>query len=265
MKNRFLSAGVLLAVTLSCFLLSPVTRVLFIAAVGILCCYELSRQLETMQVYCCAWVMYVYVGSQAVLALLHATPLAYLASFLCAIYLAMLSGVMRRRVSGNGALDTVAGLGYPAFLFAVLIMISVSELWLQALALGCVSSWICDTAALFGGSAFGKHKLAPHISPKKTVEGAVCGALSSLPTGALLSFAPFMRDVSLPLCVLTALIASSLGQIGDLAESLIKRMIGIKDFSNLIPGHGGLFDRVDSLLFSIPAAYICLVIGGMLA
>ena len=263
MKNRLISAGVLLTVTFLCVLASTVSRVLFLAAVGILACYELSRQLESMQVFCSAWVMYVYIASQAVLALMHARPTAYLVSFLLAIYLAMFSGILRRKVSGNGALDTVAGLGYPAFLFAILLMISVTGIWLQVFALGCISSWVCDSAALFGGTAFGKHKLAPEVSPKKTVEGAVCGALASIPAGALLALLPFMRGVSVPLGIVTALVASTLGQVGDLAESLIKRMIGIKDFSDLIPGHGGIFDRVDSLLFSIPAAFVCLYIAGV--
>ena len=253
----------MLAITFACVLTSTVSRVLFLAVLGILCCYELSRQLETMEVYCSAWVMYVYVASQALLALLHVKPTAYLVSFLLAVYLAMLSGILRRKVSGNGALDTVAGLGYPAFLFAILLMISVNEKWLQVMTLGCVSAWVCDSFALFGGMAFGKHKLAPLISPKKTVEGALCGALSSIPAGALLALLPFMKGISVPLGMVTALVASTLGQVGDLAESLIKRMIGIKDFSNLIPGHGGIFDRVDSLLFSIPTAYVCLYIAGV--
>ena len=263
MKQRVISAVILLAIVLSCVFLSYVTRVLFFGVAGILCAYEYSRGLEKIDVYCAAWVMYVYVVSQAVLALFRAQPMAYLASFLLAVYLAMFSGILRKKVSGNGALDTVAGLGYPAFLFAILLMISVHNTWLQTMTLGCVSSWVCDSAALFGGTAFGKHKLAPLVSPKKTVEGAVCGALSAIPTGALLHLLPFMREIPLSVCIVTSLIASSLGQIGDLAESLLKRMIGVKDFSDLIPGHGGIFDRVDSLLFSIPAAFVCLYVAGV--
>ncbi len=263
MKKRFISAIIMLSITFLCVLASTVSRVLFLAVLGVLCCYELSRQLEKLNVFCSAWVMYVYVVSQAVLALFRAQPMAYLASFLLAVYLAMFSGILRKKVSGNGALDTVAGLGYPAFLFAILLMISVHNTWLQTMTLGCVSSWVCDSAALFGGTAFGKHKLAPLVSPKKTVEGAVCGALSAIPTGALLHLLPFMREIPLSVCIVTSLIASSLGQIGDLAESLLKRMIGVKDFSDLIPGHGGIFDRVDSLLFSIPAAFLCLYVAGV--
>jgi phosphatidate cytidylyltransferase len=111
---------------------------------------------------------------------------------------------------------------------------------------------------------FGKHKLAPLVSPKKTVEGAVCGLLSSILSGLLAYWILGMSTpVSLRLCLLTAFLACVMGQIGDLAESLLKRMIGVKDFSNLIPGHGGMFDRADSLLFAIPTAYICLHIAGI--
>ena len=173
------------------------------------------------------------------------------------IYLALFSGVLHKEVSGRGALYTLAGLTYPCVLFGILMVISVSRIWWQTLVLACASTWICDSAALFGGTRFGKHKLAPLVSPKKTWEGSICGALSSLVTGVIcwLLFRAF-SPIPFWVCMLTSFVASTMGQIGDLAESLLKRMIGVKDFSNLIPGHGGVFDRADSLLFSIPTVYL---------
>ena len=263
MKQRVLSAVVLLTITLSCVLLSEVSRVLFFAAAGVLCCYEYSRAVEKIQVYCAAWVMYTYIAAQAALTLFHKGPILYIGCMTVGVYLAMFSGILHRKVSGNGALYTLAGLAYPGFLFGILMMISVGEIWQQALLLATASTLVCDSFALFGGMAFGKHKLAPLVSPKKTWEGAVCGALSSLAVGLIVYLLPIFPELSLPLCLVTSLLASTMGQIGDLAESLLKRMIGIKDFSNLIPGHGGMFDRSDSLLFSIPTAYIVLHIAGI--
>lgn len=263
MKKRVISAIVLMALALGCVFLSEISRVLFFAAAGILCAYELSRNLEKLEVYCCAWVMYVYIVIQAVLAVFHAGTVPYIACFAGGVYLAMFSGILHKKVSGSGALYTVAGLAYPCFLFGLLMMISVSDIWLETLAVACLSTWVCDSFALFGGVRFGKHKVAPLVSPNKTVEGCLCGALSSVVTGALLYVLGIFPEISLPVYMLTALVASTLGQIGDLAESLIKRMIGVKDFSNLIPGHGGMFDRADSLLFSIPTAYLCLHIAGL--
>lgn len=263
MKKRVLSAIVLLAVTLSCVFLSEVSRVLFFAVAGIFCAYELSRAFEKLDVYCCAWVMYVYIAVQTVLAMFHAGATYYIACFAGGVYLALFSGIIHHKVSGNGAIYTLAGLAYPCFLFGILMMISVSEIWFPSLAIGALAAWICDSFALFGGMAFGKHKVAPHVSPNKTVEGCICGAFSSIVSGILFYYLHFFPGIPLSVCIITCFVCSTLGQTGDLAESLIKRMIGIKDFSNLIPGHGGMFDRADSLLFSIPAAYLCLHIAGI--
>ena len=258
-----MSAIVLLTITLSCILAHEISRVLFFAVAGILCCYEYSRAVEKLEVYCAAWVMYTYIVAQALLTLFHQGPILYLGFMMVGIYLAMFSGILHKKVSGRGAIFTVAGLAYPGFLFGILMMISVGEIWMQALLLATAATLVCDSFALFGGMAFGKHKLAPLVSPKKTWEGAVCGALSSLAVGLVIYLLPIFPELSLPLCLVTCFVASSMGQIGDLAESLVKRMIDIKDFSNLIPGHGGMFDRADSLLFSIPAAYIVLHIAGI--
>ena len=267
MKQRISSALILLSITAACLLLGEVSRVLFFAVAGIICCYELSRSLETKEIYCCAWVMYAHMALQALLALLHA-PLEYcVAALTLAIFLAMFSGILHPRVSGPGAFYTEAGVSYPGFLFVLLMRIGVRDIWVETLLFGAFSAWGCDAFALFGGSRFGKHKLAPLVSPHKTIEGSICGALASLGIGLglyfLLPLIPNSPLGHLPLwvCLLTALLASSMGQVGDLAESLVKRMIGVKDFSDLIPGHGGLMDRADSLLFSIPTAYLCLMLA----
>ncbi|MBR3474500.1 MAG: phosphatidate cytidylyltransferase [Oscillospiraceae bacterium] len=263
MKQRVTSAIILLTITLSCVLAHEISRVLFFAIAGILCCYEYSRAVEKLEVYCAAWVMYTYIAAQALLTLFHQGPILYIGFMMLGIYLAMFSGILHKKVTGKGAIFTLAGLAYPGFLFGILMMISVGEIWQQALFLATAATMVCDSFALFGGMAFGKHKLAPLVSPKKTWEGAICGALSSLAVGLIIYLLPIFPELNLSLCLITCFLASSMGQIGDLAESLVKRMINIKDFSNLIPGHGGMFDRADSLLFSIPTAYIVLHIAGI--
>ena len=267
MKQRVTSAVILLTITFGCLLASELTRVLFFAVAGVICCYELSRNLEKLEIYCCAWVMYTHMALQAVLALLHA-PLEYcVAALTLAIFLAMFSGILHPRVSGHGAFYTEAGVSYPGFLFVLLMRISISDIWAETLILAALASTACDAFALFGGTRFGKHKLAPLVSPHKTVEGSLCGALASIAVGVGLYFLfPLIpglayRNIPLWVCVGTAFLSSSMGQIGDLAESLVKRMIGVKDFSHLIPGHGGLMDRADALLFAIPTAYLCLLVA----
>lgn len=115
-----------------------------------------------------------------------------------------------------------------------------------------IATYCCDTAAYFTGRFLGKHKLNERISPKKTIEGSIGGWVF----GALCSFAFahfFISDMVLWEMLAAALILPISGQIGDLAFSAIKRCYGIKDFSNLLPGHGGVLDRLDSLIFN----FIC--------
>lgn len=155
----------------------------------------------------------------------------------------------------------------PYFLSSLLrIYVGAGELGKYYILMPCIAAWVSDIMAYLVGRMMGKHKLAPHVSPKKTVEGAVCGMLSAIPTGIIISLlSNYLTPIPMWLCIVTAFLCAAMGQIGDLAESLIKRMIGVKDFSNLIPGHGGMFDRVDSLLFSIPTAYFCLYFASLFA
>ena len=114
--------------------------------------------------------------------------------------------------------------------------------------------WLGDAAALYVGSLFGHHKLAPAISPGKTIEGAIGGLFGSL-GGALLGHFWLVPEFSLGQCLLLGGILAVLGQVGDLSESLLKRSTGVKDSGQLIPGHGGILDKVDGMLFSTPAMY----------
>ena len=117
------------------------------------------------------------------------------------------------------------------------------------------SIWVCDTAAYFGGLTMGRHKLFVRVSPNKTWEGAVCGFLGAVVTMIVAQrlFLPYM-DVHQ--AVVVGLIVGVFGQIGDLVESQFKRDAGVKDSSNIIPGHGGILDRFDSLIFVSPIIYL---------
>jgi len=115
--------------------------------------------------------------------------------------------------------------------------------------------WSLDTFAYFGGKLFGKHKLYPRISPKKTIEGSIIGTVFALLIVISYRYIWF-STFSLFHTIIIIVIVSIFGQIGDLIESLIKRRAGIKDSSNNLPGHGGIFDRFDSLIFCAPFVYI---------
>src|SRR5687767_14854801 len=120
-------------------------------------------------------------------------------------------------------------------------------------------TWISDTAAFFGGRAFGRRKLMPSVSPGKTVAGAVAGVLGTVVAGAVYAHFVFRGwlgvPVSAPAGALAGLIVSPVAQVGDLVESLLKREAGVKDSGGLLPGHGGVLDRFDSLFFTIPVTY----------
>ena len=117
-----------------------------------------------------------------------------------------------------------------------------------------------DTLAYCAGRLFGKHKMSPRLSPKKTIEGAVGGvvwATAAAVVFGIIAEKYFTLDQAAtgPICAIIGVFGSIMSQIGDLAASSFKRMVGIKDYGNLIPGHGGILDRFDSVLFTAPVVY----------
>lgn len=166
----------------------------------------------------------------------------------------------------NNALLNVAGtlLTYAYIGGLMVYMIALRELpslvgldyqiggqWLVTLLLAI---WICDSAAYFVGSRFGKRKLAPRLSPNKTIEGALGGVAGGVLAtwGCQLTFASSLTSADV---VVLGLIVGVLGQLSDLIESLFKRDAGVKDTSSLLPGHGGILDRFDSEMLVMPVVY----------
>ena len=121
-----------------------------------------------------------------------------------------------------------------------------------------VITWANDTCAYFAGRLFGRHKLHPAVSPHKTWEGFAGGAVGSVAGMFIARWVAFPGLITVD-CVALGLLGAVLGPLGDLCESLLKRAHGVKDSGTLIPGHGGLLDRVDALLFNAPAVYLYVV------
>ena len=119
------------------------------------------------------------------------------------------------------------------------------------------SIWVCDSAAFFGGTALGRHKLLKRVSPKKSWEGALFGLIFAIVTIIICKLV-ILNFLNWKDIIILGLIIGIIGQIGDLIESLFKRDADIKDSSSIIPGHGGIFDRFDSLLYTSPVVLLYL-------
>lgn len=264
LKKRILPAVLIVAVTVGCILLSRPSRLLFLAASALAGVWETHSILTKGGERCSAWEPYGFLLLCAGFCW-FGVELSWLAAlFAAACFAALLHGILAPDFGGRGAMTTLSVLCYPALPFAILLRLGAESAWLPALSMGILSSWVCDSAALIFGRAFGRRKLAPRVSPNKTVLGCVAGAVSSIAAGVALFY--LLRaswNIPMGLCILACVVGSSFGQVGDLAASLVKRSVGAKDFSELIPEHGGVMDKFDSALFSVPAAWLCLKLAGI--
>lgn len=182
-----------------------------------------------------------------------------------AVLLVMTQMVLRHKVfSVEQAAASILGIFYIGLPFALLVLLrfmgtSSVHTPLGNMQLGCalvwialIGTWSSDTFAYFTGSFCGRHKLCPNISPNKTMEGFAGGVI-----GTVLALAGLGMFFSFPIWQMAALglLVALSATVGDLAESVIKRYTGIKDSGNIIPGHGGIWDRFDSVIFTVPVVY----------
>jgi len=172
-------------------------------------------------------------------------------------------GSLSLRLAGSGNLHEVAartgvvvlGTLYVGLLFTTLALLRLLPSGTAWVGLALAMTIANDTFAYFAGRFLGRHKLHPRVSPGKTVEGAAGGTLGAV-AAALLARTWALPELSLSDCVMLGVPAGILGQVGDLCESMIKRGAGVKDSGWLMPGHGGVLDRIDGLLFVSPFVYV---------
>lgn len=271
MKKRVLS-GIVLVIFGILLLALPETimpaqvRYVVVAILMIIAHWEMIQALKKWGYHPIEWMGYVFSAAFFPVYLLFGSDGLWILLVLL-IMAAFVQRIFSKKRSTFDLLMGLVPLFYPLsfFVFVGLTATAPEVVWHTVLVGGVLAACSTDVFALFSGMLFGKHPLAKNISPKKTVEGAIGGLIFGTLSGILLWVVQqtfWGGTYSLLLCLVSAFFGSIADQIGDLAASTIKREANIKDFGKIIPGHGGIMDRLDGVLFAIPVAYICFVMIG---
>jgi phosphatidate cytidylyltransferase len=179
---------------------------------------------------------------------------AVLASSVLIVFIIFILSIKESNFDFLSVAKVIFGIMYIPFLMSYFISLRMMEKGAVWIIFVLILAFIGDIAALYAGKYFGKHKLAPLVSPGKTVEG-LAGLVVCSTVACLIFSYYFLPEISLWKIAILAFVGSIIGQLGDLCESAIKRTYGLKDASSLLPGHGGILDRLDCLLFITPFVY----------
>lgn len=263
--TRTTSGAIYALLIVACLFIGPFTTTLLVVCMAWLCCSEFFRMTRMGG----RMPNEIYGLTAAILFPLSAyfRGVAGLAVMLLLFLVAIAAWYVATPRAGIGDVAvSVFGPVYTSFAFSAIVLVRVSDKGVHGalLTLGVMLSlWANDAVAYLVGSRIGSHKLAPRISPNKSWEGFWAGLVGSVAVWVVLALAG-VANIGVPLAAVIGLVVGIVGVVGDLFESRIKRGVGVKDSGNLIPGHGGLLDRSDSLLFGSIAAYILLLFGGIL-
>jgi phosphatidate cytidylyltransferase len=267
MKRRFITAGIIILVLtavrfLSKFLVYP----LVISSLCLTAVYELLKVLGMHKSFIVSIPSYLIAFALPTVCYFVEPQYQYsyllISAYVLMVFLLYLFGACvftKGRITFSSISSVFALEVYAIASFTSMSMIRYIPYGLFCLGIILISAWICDSFAYIVGSLIGKHKLIPEISPKKTVEGSIGGIVFA--TAALNIYGVILElvtDITVSYITLTVLgvILSVVSQVGDLVASVIKREHGIKDFGNVMPGHGGIMDRFDSIL---PVSIVLLV------
>lgn len=262
--TRATSGTIYAVLIVACLLLGPVACAVMVAIMGWLCASELFRMARMS-----GRMPNEFLGLAAALlfpasVLMH--PVATQGLIVLLIVFTGLWYVMTLRATIADVALTIFTPLYTSWMLSAVVSIRAYDTGWQGflLAFGVMGSvWVNDMFAFFVGSRFGKHKLAPKISPHKTWEGLIGGLIGSVFIWMLFVVVG-VCNITIPLALIGGVTCGLAGVLGDLFESRIKRGVGVKDAGNLIPGHGGLLDRSDSMIFASMCALVVLKLGGIL-
>lgn len=274
MLVRILAAAVGLPLLLAVvFLLPPVATAIVFAAASMIAAYEMlwrtglaknKRLVAETAIMAAAVVMWSWLRAEGILSAdgLWLAALIGLFVFASVLFCELLAAHTQLRF-GSVCAALFSGIIYP-FLIGALVRLRGMEGGTFYILVAFLISMVADSGAYFIGKAFGRHKLAPVISPKKTVEGAIGGVLFNI-LGMLLYTLLLNRcfgftQVNYLFAAIYGLIGAFGSMLGDLTLSVVKRQVGLKDYGNLIPGHGGILDRFDSTMICAPIAEILILL-----
>jgi len=234
---------------------------LVVGAAVVIGLFEYGRMAFPADAGALRWAVLVF-GGAVYATTVYLSPLAT-GPTLAALTIASFLLVMAGAETIDGAADRVGrlvlGMCYVGFLLAFVALVRRHDQGVGWIFVLLATTWLGDTGAYFAGRSFGRHKLAPSLSPKKTWEGAIGGLVAAMGGAVLFGWISGLDAHWLFLALLGGLLDAA-GVLGDLGESLLKRAFGVKDSGGILPGHGGILDRVDSLLFSAPLLYAVLAL-----
>lgn len=256
--TRLLSGIVLLAIVISTGILGGPVFLSLVTLISLLGVYEFHRmvKLQKTALFYISWLMSIFLYA---LLFFEKTEFADAMPVLALLLWMGIYVIRYPRYSVKELFASYTGFVYATVLLSFLYRIRVEENGLLLLWLVFIGTWGSDTCAYCAGCLFGKHKAFPELSPKKTIEGCIGGVLGTAVIAGIYAVCinTFIETatVSVVAFILVGMAASVISQIGDLAASAMKRNYEIKDYGTLIPGHGGVLDRFDSILFTAPLVY----------
>lgn len=234
----------------------------FTFALSIMAMWEFYRALEQKEMHPVSIIGYLLIIAYY---LLNNNIESTMYLIILAVFILLMVPVINLKYTFIDAALTLLGFIYTGVLFSFVYLVSSKESGMFLVWLIFIGSWLSDTAAYYCGRFFGKHKLCPKVSPKKTIEGSIGGILGATIFSGIFGIIVSRYTNVMPVYnyFIIGALCGVFGQFGDLVASSVKRYVEIKDYSNLIPGHGGILDRFDSIIFSATVVfyYLTFIIG----